>query len=1431
MEKKREDIINKTIFNGEVYGPINSGSGPQIVNNYCGNQLKFFDILWAKKNLDKVIQEAGSRYAPKFEGVEELNVKIPISELFDGIGITQRFWADFKTLYGEVKRTFEYDIVKVRDYFDKRYPSIEEIVEDIVSDVNVEKQMIFDFNEGSYYFRKNVKELRELRHTTNLSLKKEAELFGVWNKLHLTTTVEKILHMLNNAINLGFKVSELEEINFYISEIDFSLGGFLEINGYESREIEYNVQKVRRILSRLKDFITSKKVSLVNKPYMLLVGEALIGKTHLLCDIAKERLNSNLPTILILGQHLIGNEPPWIQIIKELGLNCTKEEFIEQLDCWSKRVSQRVIIMIDALNEGNGKSIWYDRLAGFLEDLKEYTTIGIVVSIRSSELSDTIRNDIIEKKLIRVEHPGFRGIEYEALKTYCKVFNLNMPKIAVINPSFLNPGFLYILCKGLRNKNLRDIPLGSKGLIYVFENYIESIHERIYVKNYLGYDKNINLVNRALNAIAMKMAEVNKTWIEYEESKKIVDELLPGREFDNSLFNALLSEGIINTDRYFDSEREFLIIRFSYQKLENYLIARYLLDTYLDNKNPNASFDENEKLGIIMKNRRSWPQYMMIIEAFFIMIPERVNKELFDLFPEIRKNEEMSEKFIESIIWRSSRTISDDTIKYINECIRSRKYVMHKFFDVLLTLASDIEHPYNADFLHKNLLNRKLAERDDFWTTFIHYEYGEKHSVDRLIDWALSNEDKSYVDNKSIRLCATAITWFLTSSNRFLRDRATKALVALLYERIDVLIELISNFLTVNDMYILERLFAVAYGCIMKSKDSKSIKNLAINIYNWIFKTGEPPIHILLREYARCAIEFAVYKKLELDIEIDKIRPPYKSKWISKLPSTKEFKAFDSWNKSMTEEEKQTRHLYHSIIGQSDFARYVIGTNSGFFDWTPKRLKGRRKQYKKDIYEKFISSLTEKQRKVWDSYIKYRHMVEDYIALTKAEKIKLTKVVYSKTQLKAELEKMRKSFIRTLGKSKQEIFRKHIIPYLNNPSKYRNEDKFDLSIIQRYIFKRVLELGWDAKLFGDFDSQVNRYSGGREAKKSERIGKKYQWIAYHEFLAMVSDNFEFLSDKWNKQIEKYDGSWQLSYRNIRDIDPSCIIKKIKDNSTDNNIFEVQYEYRNWNLEIEESEWLKDSLDLPEIEQFINISNTEDGSKWLTLEGFYKWMEDIPYEEDVYEKPRRELWYMIKSYIVRKEDVNEVYNWAIEQNFAGRWMPESHDQIDIFLGEFFWSPAFKHHNVPYYMHEGWTRGRDNIIPKEILVTTDKYLKEDNTFDCSVDEGMQITLPCNWIVENMNLHWTGREGCYSDEKENITVIDPTINCENSSILLINRELFLRFLDINGYEIIWTVLGEKSIIGGDSQEWAGRLEISGAYKLMDGEVRGDFIAQYRK
>ncbi len=1354
---------------------------------YFWFNTELFSQRWFRNRIEEAVANVGPRYTP------ELNIKLAIAHLFDGLGCTPDFYTRIKDLYGKTKRIYKKALSKtVLEVAANECKSIQDSISHILSILDTVKNKIA-FVEWNYI-------IESAQKTIDLS----------WNCIQ---KLEDATREENDKIPSTKKQESPQHPKSY---------------GYE----RYQLRELANTLVAIKEFAKSSEAQLYNVPALLIVGDAGTGKTHLFCDVAKQRISCDLPTVLLLGGHF-NNDDPWSQIIRLLGLSCTKEEFLGSLEAAAQAQDSKALILIDALNEGEGKTIWHKHLAGMLTTLSRYPWIGIAVSVRTSYESTVIPKGLVPDRLVCKEHLGFADHEYQATQTFFDYFGIERPSIPLLVPEFQNPLFLKLFCLGLKNRGLTKVPTGLPGITAVFNFFIESVNKKLSKPECLDFDLKSQVVQWAVEKLAKAMAEKGSLWLPREEAQSIVNGLLPREGYERSLFRHMISEGLLGEDRFRTGDEEWCEgIHFSYERLADHLVAKQLLDKHLDSENPSHSFHPDRPLGSFVKDEWTCWRNRGLIEAFSIQLPERIQKELPQIAPYCVDFQPIREAFVESLIWRDPETITNATLNYVNEYIIQYKDTLNQFLNALLTVASNPNHPYNANFLHKILMKSKLAERDAWWSIFLHYQYGEHGAVDRLVDWAWSPEDKGHINDESVWLCGIALSWFLTTSNRYLRDRTTKALVSLFTKRIHVLRQVIHKFLNVNDPYVLERLFAVAYGCAMRGMDNNAIAELAEDIYEWIFKDGTPPPHILLRDYARGVIELALHRGIKLDIDVENIRPPYKSEWPSfEIPTKEELNKYGEWQEGMPDEEWARVHLYKSVMGFGDFARYVIGTNSGYFKWSSRHLNEPSKPSRKKIYEDFVKSLTDRQRKAWERY----RIIQIYAKLYHQTEMKeLFKHELAKEGYKHAIAKSEQAFRKTLGKKKLKLFEEHVLPYLNNPDPYKDEYHFDLSVAQRWIFKKVLNLGWTVERFGRFDRNINRYSYyGREANKPERIGKKYQWIAYHEFLARVSDNFEFKGDSWSNGVKKYEGPWQIGH--VRDIDPSFLLKKTKRQEwqphTDTWWFPSSYNA--WNSESDDGKWLRNFDDLPAIEPLIELTNPENGSQWLVLEAFYRWEQPTPPGEERLEIPRREIWYMIKSYIVKKSDADELFEWAKKQNFMGRWMPESHEITNIFLGEFFWAPAFVYHDIPYYHHDGWTRGSNKLIPKQVLVTTDQYMQENSGHDCSIDKTVIIYLPSKWIINNMNLCWNGVEGYFYSKNKQLIAFDPSVTTAGPRTLLINKDTFEKFLADNNYDILWTILGEKNIISGGMLPiaWQGRLEFTGAYRIykgkLDGSVKHTFVS----
>ncbi len=1339
---------------------------------------ELFSQTWFQARLDEAVANAGARYSP------ELNVELLIARLFDGLGRTEAFFYRLKILQEKIKQ---------------------------LRSTTIHSQDEISAKAASEKLQEHINEL-----LTILNQLDETSVSPI-DFPHLAKLASESRNIAYDYID-GLKNIENEKNKVKANQkTEQATLSYSETYGF----LRHQIYELIRELTSLTELVESSEANLANVSALLLLGKAGTGKTHLLCDVTQNRVKLGLSTVLLLGEQFT-NQEPWSQIISFLKLSCTVEEFLGALEAAAEAKQSKALIFIDALNEGEGKKFWKKHFAGMLTTLSRFPRLGISVSVRTPYedvvIPEHLKSD--PSKLIREHHEGFAKHEYQATRTFFTHYNIKRPSVPLLNPEFQNPLFLKLFCLGLKNRNMTEVPPGFYGITSVFNFLIDSVNEKLSQEEFLNFDKQSEIVQKAMKKLAELMAKGNKQWLTREEAQEAVNAFLPREGYHNSLFRHLLVEGLLAEDRFYQGNDKWAEgIRFSYERFSDHLIVKYLLDEHLDISNPSQSFLLEQPLGELIKDSYNCWQNRSLIEALSIQIPERIQKELNEIAPHCANFSSIIDSFTESLIWREPTSITEATRQYINKYVIQNENNREQLLEAFLTLSTKAKHPYNADFLHQHLKKFEMAERDAWWSIFLHYQYGEHGAVDRLVEWAWSQEDKSHIDNESMRLCAIALAWFLTTSNRFLRDRATKALVALLTSRIHLLKQLIPQFLDVNDLYVLERLFAVAYGCAMRSTNSVAIAELAQNVYHWIFENGEPIPHILLRDYARGIIEVALHHNADLEIDVSRIKPPYSSEWLSYIPSEEDLEKYTAQS-----EKEQKRGLYlieHSLSGWGDFARYVIGTNtwsSRSTQWSFRRLNEPVPPTRKEIYENFLESLTTQQKEALNKYQNIRKNVDFYHQLNTDKKREVFEEEFTEQELEEVLSKEEHNLRKKLGKQKTKIFEEFVIPYLNSP--HEDEECFDLSIAQRWIFWKVLELGWTVERFGDFDSRVNDTDGRRESKKAERIGKKYQWLAYHEFLARLSDNFEFKVDRWNENDKSYQGTWQLS---VRDIDPSCLLKATETKNWNNHSqswwFPLKYEA--WNATPNHIEWLHNKTDLPSVEPLIKVINPNNNSQWLVLENYDSWDEPTPVGEDPYNFPRRRIWYMIKSYIVSKEDIDCLYKWAIQEDFIGRWMPESHELYQIFLGEFFWSSAFEYYNIPYFHHDGWTQGYNSKIPRNILVSTDKYLKESSTFDCSVDDSYNIYLPCQWLVENMNLHWNGEERHFLNEEGDLIAFDPSVREAGSNACLIQYEALLSYLNKNDYDILWTLLGEKILLNGSPRH--GRLELSGAFRIQNGNLIG--------
>lgn len=1366
-----------------------------------------FDGSWFLARLDEAIRAAGPRYTP------EIHVELPIAEDFDAFGRTQRFFNRVKAY-----------AIPLREAFQRFLHSKSSVANDVttakIASLSEAFQIVFDefgkishFPAGPLPFQNIIGKLEKTAGRL-----KELEL-------HLEQCVEEYdrQHLKEQSSLLQTKLNPFRELYYALFRLQ--------------RESENALEA----LTRADD--------LAKRTTFILRGNAGTGKTHLLCDAVRRRVEENQPTVLLMGQRFVSSDAPWFQVLQHLDLSIlSAEEFVGALEASAQASGERALIAIDAINEGTGITIWPTHLAAFLAQIERSPWLGVVLSIRSSYEEIIVPTELRESAYLMTHH-GFREHEYDAAKTFFVYYGLELPSTPLLAPEFQNPLFLKTLCRGLCEQGHQRLPRGFHGISTVFNLYLDAVNTRL--AQQLGYDKRIPLVRRAVAAIADAMVDVNERWLHRERSCQVIDSLLPNRDFERSLFRGLVVEGVLVED-YYHSKGEIHhdVVHVVYERLADHLVAKAFLDRVTSPPDWIAAFSAGGALSPLMVEKYRTPG---LLEALFIQFAERNDQELLTFAPQLKEQWGVGHAFRQSVIWRCNSAFSDATRQLLNDLCENDDD-MFETLDVMLTVATIPEHPFNASFLDRRLRKDEMADRDEWWSTYLYRQWGNFGAVDRIIDWAWAVGSKAVITDDTIDLCGISLAWMLTTSHRYLRDRATKALVNLYTGRLQDMVRLVDRFADVDDPYVTERVYGVAYGIAMRSHDAAAVGCLAEVVYRHVFESGSPLPHILLRDYARGVVERAFHLGSQIKFDSSLIRPPYNSEWPY-IPSDNETKPYlPDWSSGSHKSNDalwSRNAIGSSVMDSGDFSRYVIGTNSavGSREYLSIRLDAPALIEQQSITEQLkalVNDLSSDELLAWQDYDLADRALGSAISTIAKKWFEEQEVTDIQTfsehmDIEAvldefekecslefmELEKARDDAENNLKMrlSKQHSARFNSIKSAedNQPETARRPPRFPLDQVQRYILKRVFDLGWTVERFGHFDRFTVR-NEGRAAQKPERIGKKYQWIAYHEIMAFLSDHYQYREEFSEVSGQGYQGPWQ---NDLRDIDTSCTLHTIPGGTSWDGHIAAWWgaePYNSWGDASLLDDWITKFDDLPNVENLLICENPTDGSRWLNGYGYFNWKEKYPPDQPPSNEARGEIWYLTNAYLIRRCDTDAFLQWAETVDFMGRWMPEPCEVYQMFLGEHGWSPAAKYFQHFNYGDEGWRQPRD--CPVQIRQVAVEYHKEGSGLDCSIDDGYTLLLPAEELISKIDLRWSGCGADFTTSSGQLAVQDPTAHSPGPTALLIRIEALLELQQKEDLTICWTVLGEKQIIASNfNGPEHPALCLSGAY-VLDGVGLKGFV-----
>ncbi len=768
-----------------------------------------------------------------------------------------------------------------------------------------------------------------------------------------------------------------------------------------------------------------------------------------------------------------------------------------------------------------------------------------------------------------------------------------------------------------------------------------------------------------------------------------------------------------------------------------------------------------------------------------------------------------------------------------------------------------------------------MPVRDAWWGRLTYWAVDEVGPVLRLLRWAeqqptpaivrgeLSSPDGisadasgGHLDEEVARLASIVLAWLTASPNRFLRDRATKALVQLLLAHPRLPAILFAAFATVDDRYVIQRVLLAGYGFCLRAGHAArwdhayadGVQQLAQAALDRVFNEGglsERAPDLLVRDTALGIVAYASWRGMASEADVAAATPPYRSTRPGNPPSQETLEA--RYPRSDKRGEGYGTLHYSILSGFADFGRYIIDATVDDITLIslskaapPSRLeRQRRERISRTGVERFISSL--------DPALRDELLADDMAGLRQA--------IWYPWTLQDRLTQEQIALLQRC------VMRSKPTPVIAG------------EWARRWVFQRVISLGWRPQSFAQFDD-ARRFVEGSNTHKPERFGKKYSWLALHELLARLVDRYHLVSHSDDDPQPRYVGAFQMRRR---DLDPtlppaSHPLETDEDPLGDEQererareTYPSDHENAFWHPRAthmpaaeEADAWVASDEELPDLaDSMVRIDS--DGVRWVVLSSAITVHGPDPTGASrATLSGRAEQWHHLYSWLVRRDQTASLVDYLDQHSLMQEWMPggwETHEQV--YLGELPWAPAARYSDntrgeaidrlatavdgEDEQMHEptattsasdnkaesqasddhvdvavpavntrrpdGWTVvGRLSDEGIAVLPAWQEYDWSGSGRDCSLEMTVRLRWPATLLLGTAGetaLH-PDRPDILILEADRTTVIATCRQTEQNIALLVREDWLLARLATLGLDLVIGLLGERQILAEPPRRW---------------------------
>lgn len=395
----------------------------------------------------------------------------------------------------------------------------------------------------------------------------------------------------------------------------------------------------------------------------------------------------------------------------------------------------------------------------------------------------------------------------------------------------------------------------------------------------------------------------------------------------------------------------------------------------------------------------------------------------------------------------------------------------------------------------------------------------------------------------------------------------------------------------------------------------------------------------------------------------------------------------------------------------------------------------------------------------------------------------------------------------------------------------------NLDIIFNYTLYFIFnKLHYSERLLGEYD--MNCLTHDRYSRiKTERIGKKYQWIAFYNILARISDHNKTIDSilhpiksnavfegAWEPYVRDFDPTLNTSFMTCTDAPVFAYLEKFLINTQKENIAAGDKD------EKAQTDWLNAFGYFHQ-----NLKKTlclydNKGTEWIVLGAF------LHAHHDKANKFEFRVWSDVYAFFVSSKQKQAFKKCSSNKlNVVVQEFVSPHQTYSVFNREYPWSPSCKRFNkdawIDVFLETGKVTSVSKPMPNMTLFATQDskngfsfdfnptsmsqsiMIKEPETvyigkilhatstllweeeYDATKEYPISRDAPCAEMIETLNLKQIRFDGFFYDSNRCLAAFDLRLTQEHDCFV-VRKDLLDSFLKKTDLKLIWLVNCQKEL-----------------------------------